>query len=236
MDASAAPQPDGLGLTGRGGGGIFLPSGVTKPTATCRSGDADGWTVGYATVGEPIAVAACACADAGADDATGCATRVGSGGRSAVGGVCGSTGGRCDGICGSEGCDGPGSSARHGSGAMAGSVAVAMPPRPAGNASQPPERPLSSCGWRPLRGGSTGRFGSTTISFGRITWAIVPPSMLARSSTRMLYRLASRPTTARPIRRNAATSTPGGSASRRLSWSIWSSDMPSPRSSTWMTT
>ena len=119
---------------------------------------------------------------------------------------------------------------------MAGGGSVAVAVRPAGSASQPFDGPLSSCGIRPPRGASIGRFGSTTMLLGRITWAIVPPSMLARSSTRMPYRPARRPTTARPISRNAATSTLGGSARRRLSDSICSSDMPSPRSSTWITT
>jgi hypothetical protein len=72
-----------------------------------------------------------------------------------------------------------------GSGAIAGRVAVAALPRPSGIGSFQLAGAASS--WRlPRVGGSSGRLcGSTTMWFGRITWATVPPSMLARSSTRM---------------------------------------------------
>jgi hypothetical protein len=121
----------------------------------------------------------------------------------------------------------------HGSDAVAGNVAVAVRPP---IVSQPPEGAEPSSGAGELGRSPSRRCGSTTMLFGRITWATVPPSMLARSSTRMPYREASRLTTARPISRNAATSTVGGSESRRLSESICSSDNPRPRSSTWITT
>src|SRR5690349_1152018 len=54
IPARGAPQPPGREPVGRRGCGIRVPSGVTKPTATCRSGEA-GRMVGYATVGDLIA-------------------------------------------------------------------------------------------------------------------------------------------------------------------------------------
>ena len=51
--AAPAAEPVGRGLVGRRRG-IRVPSGVTKPSATCTSGEA-ARTVGYATVGDLMA-------------------------------------------------------------------------------------------------------------------------------------------------------------------------------------
>jgi hypothetical protein len=61
--ARAAPQPDGLGLVGLAAAGMVVPSGMTKPIVGV------GFTVGYATVGDPMAAAVDAAGTAAAGSA-----------------------------------------------------------------------------------------------------------------------------------------------------------------------
>lgn len=151
-----------------------------------------------------------------------------------------------NGMAGAASRESPGTCQRAGVGAEVRhwSFSVAVRPAPVSGES----RPIGVSGvcsiWAGWRGGVSGAGagsrprsdGSTTVELGNVTWATVPPSTLRRSSTRMPYRDARRLTTARPISRNAATSTVDGPASRRLSESSCSSVSPRPRSSTWIST
>jgi hypothetical protein len=133
MAARAAPQPPdstgagggdaGTGDIGTGGGDVGAGRGAITGGATGVD-----W--------KPFIVV-------GAVAVTGRAPRAGSGGRSGVGRTSGSVCGRCDGNLGSCGCSCCIGELRHGSGAMAGSVAVAvrLP-----FASQPPEGAAPSSG------------------------------------------------------------------------------------------
>lgn len=171
-----------------------MPSGVTKPSATCRSGEA-ARIAGYATVGNlmaPFASAwtgsATSAGTAGGADVTGGSAGMvpghagiepghpGAGEPGAAGaaepGPAGAgdvgTGRRCDGNKGSEGCCG--AFTCQGSGATAASVVAPVENRPPYRPVSTPYVPLSSCGARSVMiCPSIGRSGSTTTLLGSIT-------------------------------------------------------------------
>src|SRR5690242_16396061 len=96
-------------------------------------------------------------------------------------------------------------------GPWAGAVAVGADSDAAG--------PKSSASNRRSRPSGGATSGAATVSGSQIS-AVRPPACACRSRTRTPCRAARRPTTNRPIRRDTATSTPGGLSRRQLACDI----------------